>query len=205
MISSNLINIIDYGVSGNLSSLINSLEKIDKKINLVNKDSDFPDSGNIILPGVGSFDSAIKELKKNGVYDKLYNLNTKKYKILGICLGMQILGKSSEESYENIKGIGLLNISTVKFKPENSINTKIPHIGWNKLYSNKLSPINGYFYFLHSFFIENFDNNTDTYFTDYNEFTFPSFLKKGEIYCCQFHPEKSGLDGLNFLETIFSK
>ena len=106
-----IINIIDYGVSGNLSSLVSSLKKIGKNSKLINNISDFPSDGYLILPGVGSFDNAINGLKKNGIFDKLLNLNSDNYKTLGICLGMQILGNSSEESIESNEGIKLLNFS----------------------------------------------------------------------------------------------
>ena len=199
-----IINIIDYGVSGNLSSLVSSLKKIGKNSRLINKVSEFPDSGYLILPGVGSFDNAINGLKKSRIYDKLLNLNPDNYKTLGICLGMQILGNRSEESLESNEGIKLLNLSSHKFKPKDPKAIKVPHIGWNKIYSKNSQPVDGYFYFLHSFYIKCLEKDIATHYTDYYDFTFPSYIKKDSIYGCQFHPEKSGDNGLNFLSNIFN-
>ena len=117
---------------------------------------------------------------------------------------MQILGNSSEESLEINKGIKLLNFTSHKFKPKDPKLIKVPHIGWNRIYSKNSQSVDGYFYFLHSFYIKSSEKDTSTHFTDYYDFTFPSYIKKDNIFCCQFHPEKSGNNGLDFLSNIFN-
>lgn len=204
------VGVIDYGC-GNLQSIANALNKIGAKYKLVSNPADLDDYQKIILPGVGSFDHAIRSLEKNAFIEaiKIWT-RSKDNKILGICLGMQLLCNSSQESLDNKKGLGLID-AEVKCLTESSNNKslKVPHMGWNEISilvsdNQLLSEIkdNSDFYFVHSFGV--FCNNErDVLATTEHGAKFTSIFYNDEnIYGVQFHPEKSQKSGLNLLRNF---
>jgi glutamine amidotransferase len=156
----------------------------------------------LILPGVGSFDSGARLLKQSGWSDVIQSL-PKNTNILGICLGMQLLTSGSEEG--TMPGLGLIDGYCIKF---DSLNSKVPHVGWNKtmnissnnfLFDNVDDP---YFYFSHSYFVESSNKSIIMSETFYS-LKFISSVKQGNTYGLQFHPEKSNFSGMKLL-TNFS-
>ena len=199
-----MIGIIDYGI-GNIKAFYNIYKEknIDLKIISNTEDLD-PKIKKLILPGVGSFDNAITLLQEKKLFKKIVNFaKNPENKLLGICVGMQILALQSLEG--NLNGMALID---GKFEKLN--NKILPHIGWNNInFKNKINLFNGidqnsYFYFLHSYALLNLNEKYKVCETFYGE-NFVSAFKKDNIYGIQFHPEKSHLLGgkvlLNFYEN----
>ena len=190
-----MIGIINYG-SGNIQAISNIYNNL--KINniIVNNFDDFSKCNRLILPGVGSFDFVMNKLNSTGLVKKLNDLVlNKQFKILGICVGMQILGRESEEGIE--KGLGWLDVKVKKIK-SNLKNNKLilPHMGWNNIQINTKNEIiknlntNSEFYFLHSYFFDSNKEIINVAYTNYHNL-FPSIINYKNIYGVQFHPEKS--------------
>tara|TARA_X000000368_G_scaffold1664_1_gene1296 strand:+ start:6399 stop:7013 length:615 start_codon:yes stop_codon:yes gene_type:complete len=202
-----MIIIVDYGM-GNLGSIHNMFRVLNVDSKISSNIDEITNASKLILPGVGSFDNAMKSLVKMKLIDVL---NKKalidKIPILGICLGMQLMLESSEEGLE--KGLGWIKGKVLNFKNQISTEIKTPHMGWNKIdiiNDNLLSKdmlLNSKFYFVHSYFVkcqfsENVIMNTN-YGLDFN-----SGIRNNNIYGVQFHPEKSHNFGKKLLEN-FSK
>jgi len=190
------IVIIDYGV-GNFSSIKNAFKKLGYDAIVSNNAIKIKQADLIVLPGVGSFDFAVKNIE----LFKLRKLIVESIKdhsktILGICLGCQLLAEESEESDK--KGLGLVDGTVIKLKKSNIL----PHIGWNDV-TFKDTNLSGKYYFSHSFHIvlNDVDNKFATCF--YNE-PFNAVYKNKNIFGCQFHPEKSGQIGLDFMQYILN-
>ncbi|MDB2349864.1 imidazole glycerol phosphate synthase subunit HisH, partial [Alphaproteobacteria bacterium] len=184
---------------GNPASISNMLEYsniqhvVDSNPNLIKKFK------KIIIPGIGSFDNSIKYMNLTGIGDALKEANSYDKIILGICLGMQILFEKSEEG--SSAGLALLKGKVVKFKKYKNI--KIPHIGWNNIIlktNSKLRIESKKFYFLHSYHLEK-NNQYSIANTEYFN-TFPSLINYKNIYGAQFHPEKSGKNGVEFFQKF---
>jgi glutamine amidotransferase len=200
------IVIIDYGM-GNLRSVYNKIQRSGFKVVISDEESVLRTSSKIILPGVGHFQNGMKNLRKKGLIEIL---NTKvieeKTPILGICLGMQLLTKYSEEG--NIMGLGWLDAETVKFRLKN-IQYKVPHIGWNSLEKKRESvllagiPVNSFYYFVHSYHVKCNDNEDILTTTDYG-YSFVSSVQKENIFGTQFHPEKSHEWGEKILKNFLN-
>jgi len=189
-----MIGIIDYN-AGNVGSIKRKLDllKIDSLIS--NSKSELAAVDKLILPGVGNFSQGVIELKKLGLWDFLDTaVLERKVPILGICLGMQIMGKQSEEG--GLNGFGWLDFDVIKFKINNKIKFKVPHIGWNKIRIMKESLLfrniipNSEFYFIHSYHVVT-SNSTDILLETGYEYPFVSGIERENIFGLQFHPEKS--------------
>ena len=199
-----MIAIIDYGV-GNLFSLSSSFKKIGADIVVTSDKKVIEKADKIILPGVGAFADAARKLRDSGLDNVLINDANSGKKIMGICLGMQLLFEKSYE-YGEHKGLGLLKGQVVPM--ENSIpkNLKIPHIGWNALHFQKNSPLfkhikeNDCVYFVHSFYATDCEDSVIATAEYGKEIT--AAVQKNNIFGCQFHPEKSGNVGLNILRAF---
>ena len=199
-----MIAIIDYGV-GNLFSLSSSFKKIGADIVVTSDKKVIEKADKIILPGVGAFADAARKLRDSGLDNVLINAANSGKKIMGICLGMQLLFEKSYE-YGEHKGLGLLKGQVVPM--ENSIpkNLKIPHIGWNALHFQKNSPLfkhikeNDCVYFVHSFYATDCEDSVIATAEYGKEIT--AAVQKNNIFGCQFHPEKSGNVGLNILRAF---
>ena len=188
------IVIINYG-AGNIQSIMFAIERLGFKAVLSNNPEEIQAADKVIFPGVGEASSAMKKLKESGL-DSL--IPTLKQPVLGICLGMQLMCKSSEEG--NTKGLDIFDIDVVKFTPK----VKVPQMGWNQIYDLKSDLFKGiseneFMYLVHSFYAPNCDEAIAT--TNY-ELEYASALKKDNFYGTQFHPEKSGAVGEKILENF---
>ncbi|MBR6502711.1 MAG: imidazole glycerol phosphate synthase subunit HisH [Clostridia bacterium] len=199
-----MIAIVDYGV-GNLFSLISSFKKIGADITVTADPKVIAESDGIILPGVGAFEDAARKLRDSGL-DKVIIAETKKgKKLMGICLGMQMLFERSYE-YGCHEGLGLLKGSIVPMKDTIPSDLKIPHIGWNALHFTRESDLFKYIkpddcvYFVHSFYASDCDDSVIATAEYGKELT--AAVQKDNVMGCQFHPEKSGEVGLNILRAF---
>jgi len=192
--------IIDYGV-GNLDSLKRACEEVDFQVVVSNKVEDIKHASSIILPGVGAYEAAMKELNNLNIIDMIIEKANNGIPILGICLGMQLLYEFSDEN-GGYEGLGLLK-GTVKQIPNF---VKVPHMGWNKLFFNKninlLKYVNEeeYVYFVHSYYVDS-SNEEVVAFSDYGV-KIPAIVNQNNIVGMQFHPEKSSETGLNLLKAF---
>lgn len=204
--SKNEVAIIDYGM-GNLKSVEISLNYLGVANKLVKNPIHIKNYTHIILPGVGSFKTAIKNLKSVGMFDALIeSAKKKKQKILGICLGMQLLFSNSSEGGLT-KGLGIMNGKVEKFNSKKTKNLKIPHVGFNEVLFDKTNTFfkgitnSSDFYFNHSYRINQFEENINQVFSSHGE-KFLSGFNLGNIYGTQFHPEKSQSNGLLLLKNF---
>lgn len=200
-----MIAVIDYGV-GNLFSLKSSLDYTGLENIFTNSESEIRKANALILPGVGAFRDAIDILNKTGLGTIVKEEAENGKKILGICLGMQLLFDKSYE-YGEYKGLGLINGDIVSMKDNlKNKKLKVPHMGWNSLEFLKedkiLKYINAgeYVYYVHSYYAENC-NDSVIACSDY-DIKIPGIVKNNNIYGIQFHPEKSGKTGLNILKAF---
>ncbi len=201
----NKVSIIDYGM-GNIHSVLSAIKFLGYDAIITNDHAEILSSTKIILPGVGEFRSAVKNLEKLNLFELIKDIyKSKKIKILGICLGMQLLAESSEEGGFH-KGLGIIPGKVKEIKKEG--NVRIPHIGFNEV----IFPANSLlgdcsqkardFYFVHSYCIyldEIIDGKLGL--TEYGE-KFVSLYERDPIYATQFHPEKSQTNGLLLLKSF---
>lgn len=201
------ILIINYGM-GNLLSVKKKLSrlKIDATISSSPKDIEFADK--LILPGVGHFQRAVENLKKLNLSDSINEaVLIKRKPILGICLGMQLMAKKSEEG--NAEGFGWLDAEVLKFRFPEKIKFKIPHMGWNQITKTKDSLLMkgidelSEFYFAHSYYMKMNDRSKILNETKYG-CRFTSAIEKANIFGVQYHPEKSHDAGEVFLRNFIS-
>jgi glutamine amidotransferase len=200
-----LITIIDYK-TGNLGSIQNILKRIGEDSIVTSDKDEIACAKKLILPGVGSFDTGMRNLKD---LDLINILNQKviveKIPVLGICLGMQLFSSGSEEGI--LPGLGWINASTMRFNFVDTTEYKIPHMGWNHIKIVKESKLindmyaDARFYFVHSFFLK--VNEPDDILTSSTyEIEFTSSVEKGNILGVQFHPEKSHKFGMKLLKNF---
>ena len=202
-----MIAIIDYGM-GNIASVLNMFKRIGNRDVMLTKDEcQILNADKILLPGVGAFDNGMKNLKESGLIPLL---NKKalidKIPVLGICLGMQLLTRRSEEGIE--KGLGWIAADTKKFIFNENSELKIPHMGWNYIEVKMQSPLidihkKQKFYFVHSYYVK-CDNSKDVLATCNYGLDFDCMVQNNNIFGAQFHPEKSHKFGMELLEN-FSK
>mgnify|MGYP001250703327 FL=1 len=201
-----MITIIDYEI-GNTLSVKNAIDKLGYKSEITNKKSTINKSSHIILPGVGSFEKGMFNLKKYKLIETLNEeILIKKKKFLGICLGFQLMCKTSEEFGVN-KGLGWLDLRVTKIK---SNKLRLPHVGWNivkiknqdSIFFNKIDN-EKMFYFNHSYAIKNSESSTfsDVMTCNYGE-DFIAALKYNNLFGIQPHPEKSQKQGLQVIKNF---
>jgi glutamine amidotransferase len=188
------IVIINYG-AGNIQSIMFAIERLGFKAVLSNNPEEIQAGDKVIFPGVGEASSAMKKLKESGLDSLIPNL---KQPVFGICLGMQLMCKSSEEG--NTKGLGIFDVDVIKF----TLKVKVPQMGWNQIYDLKSDLFKGiaeneFMYLVHSFYAPNCSEAIAT--TNY-ELEYASALQKDNFYGTQFHPEKSGAVGEKILENF---
>jgi len=200
-----MIIIIDMGM-GNIRSLEHKLMKGGFEVLVSSEKKDLVNAERLILPGVGHFKTAMNSLKKRNLDKTLTNLVIDRKKpILGICLGMQLFTKDSEEG--NVKGLGWLNAHTKKFNFGNNLDYKIPHVGWNQImYKDPITllsdlPKSKYYYFTHSYYVDCEEKNDIIAKTFYG-IDFVSMVRKDNIIGTQFHPEKSHKEGFKIVEKF---
>jgi len=194
MIKKASIIIIDYHM-GNILSIVNKIKRIGYEAIVTNEINLIKKADKIILPGVGHFQKAIENLNQLQLLDVLNEtVLLRKTPIMGICLGMQLLARHSEEG--NVNGLNWLNAEVVKFKINDQLKYKVPHIGWNNAIVKKKSSLftglseDSMFYFVHSYHMVCNDEKDILTQTEY-EYSFTSSVQKDNIFGTQFHPEKS--------------
>ena len=204
-----MIGILDYGL-GNIKAFSNIYKSLDIPYQIINERSQLDNISKLILPGVGAFDDAMNKFNKSGLKESVEKMVfDKSIPILGICVGMQMLGKSSDEGVE--KGLGWLDANIKIFDTSNiKHQTKLPHMGWNAIkIRNKKNLIfdnlnnQDRFYFLHSYYFHSNESENILAETKYG-FNFTCIANLNNIYGVQFHPEKSLKNGERLLYN-FSK
>jgi len=205
------ISIIDYGC-GNLLSLVRAIEFIGYEGEITSDSKKILNSTHVILPGVGSFGNAMQKLEEYNLVSAILEYAQSNKPLLGICLGMQVLFTSGNEFGFN-KGLDLIKGDVIKIASTKSSKIKIPHVGWNEIYpSNEKKEweskildnnlVGKSFYFVHSY-IGLTKNLKETIATcNYEDVTIPSVIAFKNIFGCQFHPEKSGKNGLQVLKNF---
>ena len=197
-----MTGIIDYGV-GNLFSLCSSCACIGEKAFVSGDPAELAKADRLILPGVGAFADAANKLRDTGMAAFVRAQAAEGKPLLGICLGMQLLFEKSYE-YGCHEGLGLLKGQVVPMEGRLPAGLKIPHMGWNALDvkgGTLLAGLSGkYVYFVHSFFAENCAESLSAV-TEYG-IPITAAVERGNIYGCQFHPEKSGNVGLSILRKF---
>lgn len=197
------IGIIDYGF-GNQASVVNAIRYLNYDADIIRNSKKSDQYTHLILPGVGSFKKGMDEIKKGSWDIVLKDYNQQGKKILGICLGMQLLFSSGEED-GSTKGLNFFEGTCSKLKT--SANYPIPHIGFNSVSHDSTSlwkDINDdcFLYFVHSYAIKKTNKKDKIALTKYGEEEFVSFIEGKNIYGAQFHPEKSHFVGLKFLKNF---
>lgn len=195
----NTIGVVNYGIAGNIHSIKKAIEKAGGIVKIINHKNEFQEVSKIVIPGVGSFKDAMKELENDDLLESLKK-EIKTKTTLGICLGMQIL---STMGFEYGKTQGLLAINA-EVKPILT-SDKVPHMGFNNINIVQKNELlkgieNEEFYFMHSYEVVNYTNIVSL--TSYNEHEFISSIQKDNIYGVQFHPEKSREAGIKLFENF---
>jgi glutamine amidotransferase len=202
-----VIVVIDYGM-GNLGSIMNMLKKVGAEAICSSSIADIERAGKLILPGVGSFDAGMRNLSDFGLISALnHKVVENKAPILGICLGMQLLTKRSEEG--DLPGLGWVDAETVRFKFDaiRGARNRVPHMGWNTVEMVKKSWLfdemfpEPRFYFVHSYHVR-CNDETDILTRTLYGYEFVSSLLRGNIAGVQFHPEKSHKFGMKLLSNF---
>jgi len=197
-----MVGIIDYGV-GNLFSLCSSFKAIGQDAFVSGDPAQLEKADRLVLPGVGAFEDAAKKLRASGLDAFVRQQAAAGKPLLGICLGMQMLFEKSYEDGEH-KGLGLLKGSVVPMEGKLPADLKIPHMGWNALEVKQgrlLRHAEGqYVYFVHSFYADGCKESLSAV-TEYG-IPITAAVEQGNIFGCQFHPEKSGNVGLSILRSF---
>ena len=201
-----MIAVIDYGM-GNIGSIINMFHKIGADAIATNNILELKNAEKLVLPGVGAFDNGMEKLEELGLIEPIREMALQEEKpILGICLGMQLFGLSSEEGKRS--GLGLIDFDVRKFRLKEEKELKVPHMGWDivkfvRTDSKLLRDIHGQqrYYFVHSYhaFCKKKENILMT--CDYG-YEFAAAVCRNNIYGVQFHPEKSHMFGMALLENF---
>lgn len=199
-----MVGIIDYGV-GNLFSLQSSFKAIGEAAFVSGDAAKLAEADRLVLPGVGAFADAAKKLRQSGLDGFVREQAAAGKPLLGICLGMQMLFEKSYE-YGEHEGLGLLRGSVIPMAGRLAGDLKIPHMGWNRLQvtgGKLLQNVDGeYVYFVHSYFAEGCDKSLAAV-TEYG-IPLTAAVEQGNVFGCQFHPEKSGNVGLTILRNFCS-
>ena len=198
-----MIAILDYD-AGNIRSVEKAFQYLGEETVLSRDRDEILAADKVVLPGVGAFGDAMNKLKDYNLVNTIYDVVDKKTPFLGICLGLQLLFESSDET-PGVSGLGILpgNILRIPDKP----GYKIPHIGWNSLELTNNGRLfdgvaeNAYVYFVHSYYLKARDEEMVKASTEYVTHIHAS-VEKDNVFACQFHPEKSGDVGLKILSNF---
>lgn len=198
-----MIVIIDYGM-GNLKSVYNALKNIECEAKISSNAEELRRADALILPGVGAFQDCMDNLERTGLCNVIKEEVEKGKALLGICLGMQVLFEKGFEGGET-KGLGLLRGEVRKMVEPNE---KIPHIGWNNIEKNKEDFLmngieeNSYVYYVHSFYVQDYRDEDLLGYSTYGKLKIPGLVRRDNVMGAQFHPEKSGEEGLKILRNF---
>jgi imidazole glycerol-phosphate synthase subunit HisH len=200
--------IVDYGMC-NLGSVKRAFEECGATVFISDNPEDADQATHIVLPGVGAFGDAMKNIVSAG-WDLAIKKNVKEQKVpmLGICLGMQLLAENGYERGE-YKGLGLIEGEVIKLYNETPENIRVPHIGWNEVHMHQDNPLieklepNTDFYFVHSYFFKT-KRDEDILTTTHYGLDFPSIVRKDNIMGVQFHPEKSSRAGFQIIRNFLT-
>ena len=200
-----MIGIIDYGL-GNVQAFVNIYKRLNIPTTLVTSVESLVQADHVILPGVGSFDWAMQRLERTGLRQALdEQVLEKNVPVLGVCVGMQMMARTSEEGSE--PGLGWIDGAVKRFSLTSDSQLILPHMGWNDVESVQPSALlnelgtGSRFYFLHSFFFDP-DNQEDVVATAHYGKTFACGVQAGNCYGVQFHPEKSHGWGMQLLKNF---
>jgi glutamine amidotransferase len=199
----NKLVIVDYGL-GNLGSILNMFKRIGVEARITSNSNEIAEADKILLPGVGAFDNAMTRINESGLKEVL---NTKakvdKVPIFGICLGMQLLTRGSDEGV--LAGLGWIDADTIKFPVMEGL--KVPHMGWNMVIPSTPSkltqslPEESRFYFVHSYYVK-VDKPENSILKANYGIEFDAAIQNENIYGAQFHPEKSHKFGMQLLKNF---
>ena len=198
-----MVAVIDYD-AGNIKSVEKAMMALGENVAVTREREEILAADHVILPGVGAFGDAMEKLHKYHLVEVIRETVDRGTPFLGICLGLQLLFESSEES-AGVDGLGILCGKIVRL-PENQ-GLKIPHIGWNSLqFPNKGRlfegvPEQSYVYFVHSYYLQATEPEIVTAATEYAA-TIHASVEKGNVFACQFHPEKSSDVGMRILRNF---
>lgn len=201
----NMVAIIDYD-AGNIKSVKKALHYLGEEAVITRDRDTILGADRVILPGVGAFGDAMEKLRTYELDKVIQEVVAQNTPFLGICLGLQLLFESSEES-EGVEGLGILKGKVVRLPEESDL--KIPHIGWNSLkYPNPGRLFTGiaedsYVYFVHSYYLQAKDPSIVTATTEYGTLIHAS-VEQGNVFACQFHPEKSSEVGMQILKNFLT-
>lgn len=201
----NMVAIIDYD-AGNIKSVEKALHYLGEEAVITRDRDTILGADRVILPGVGAFGDAMEKLRTYKLDKVIQEVVAQNTPFLGICLGLQLLFESSEES-EGVEGLGILKGKVVRLPEESDL--KIPHIGWNSLkYPNPGRLFTGiaedsYVYFVHSYYLQAKDPSIVTATTEYGTLIHAS-VEQGNVFACQFHPEKSSEVGMQILKNFLT-
>lgn len=201
-----MVAIIDYG-AGNLQSVKKALDFIGAKSIITADENEINAASHIILPGVGSFGDAMHSIREKGLEDVIKKSADGSKHFLGICLGLQLLFESSEES-PGVDGLGIFKGKIVIIPKDNGL--KVPHIGWNSVSLKQTDGIfenlrdNSYFYFVHSYYLKDADEKVVAGTTEYGV-PIQCAVQQGRVSATQFHPEKSSEAGLTILRNFVNR
>ena len=205
------ITIIDYGC-GNILNLVRAIKFLGYEVETTHEVKRIINSSHVILPGVGAFGNAMKQLEKYSLQKTIIEYAQLNRPLLGICIGMQILFTLSYE-FGVHKGLNLIEGEVIKISNKKNKEIKIPHVGWNEIYPNndkkewknkilKNSLIGKNFYFVHSFACLTKNSDSTIAVCNYSGISIPAVVSVDNVFGCQFHPEKSADNGLAFLKNF---
>lgn len=205
------VSVVDYGL-GNLHSIRKAFEELGSTVKIVHSVDEILEAEYLVLPGVGSFEDGMNNLRSSRLDQVIVDYAHSGKFLLGICLGMQLLMTKSFEFGEH-EGLDVINGEVLNFEQSNEFTNKgfkVPHVGWNRVRLNEsrydsvlgIDSDETEVYFVHSFYVQPRDRECIAATTSYMGSEFCSVVKKGNVYGCQFHPEKSGLAGLNILNEF---
>ena len=198
-----MVAIIDYD-AGNIKSVEKAMQLLGQEVKITRERDEIMAADHVILPGVGAFGDAMEKLHQYGLVEVIHEVTKKGTPFLGICLGLQLLFERSDEA-PGVEGLGVLKGDILKLPDKEGY--KIPHMGWNSLdFPRKGRLFKGlgehpYVYFVHSYYLKAAEKEIVTATADYTT-TIHASVEKGNVFACQFHPEKSSDVGLQILKNF---
>ena len=198
-----MITIIDYD-AGNIKSVEKAFLHLGQDVKITRDRDEILSASHVVLPGVGSFGDAMRHLKEYNLVNTIYDVVDQKTPFIGICLGLQLLFERSDES-QGVSGLGILPGEILTIPPSEGL--KIPHMGWNSLTMNPSSKLfkgieeNPYVYFVHSYYLKA-KQAEDVAAKTFYSVSIDAAVERGNLFACQFHPEKSSQTGLKILKNF---